>query len=391
MLDWPGVRVMRSARFRVCLASVLTAGGLIVLAGVLLRQAADPAGQYAFDFQVYYTAAGNVARGQTPYAASMFTGPIAAQGALLYKYPPFLAQLLVPLSALPLGVAAAVWFVLQFLAVYSATWLAARAGGAARSIETLAWCAAATTLFLPVFDTLWKGNVSGFLALAVAASVAGGMGAGVGVVSATLIKTTPVVLVAPTAVAGRRAFNGLLLGLPVLAVSMVLSPGAWVDFARIIPNLLAGSSNFPTNLAPDNLVSMGLPGLALAGSATRVLTVGLGIACLVTAVLLARSRPNWPAALTLAVAASLLLPSATWYHYLAVLLPLAAFAWPRAGRVARTGLAAGATMVTAGLAALPLTVVGAALMVAATISATRRRPTLTPRMTQVAGSPAVNA
>jgi len=152
-LGWPGVRALRSARFRVLLAGVLWLAGTVVLGAILLRQAVSPNGQYAFDFQVYHAAAGQIAAGYSPYDPSMFAGPIPAQGALLYKYPPLLAQLLVPLAGLPLGLAAGIWFLAQGFAVFAATWLAARAGGAARSAETFAWSAVATTFFLPIFDT----------------------------------------------------------------------------------------------------------------------------------------------------------------------------------------------------------------------------------------------
>jgi hypothetical protein len=101
----------------------------------------------------------------------------------------------------------------------------------------------------------------------------------------------------------------------------------------------------------------------------RAISVGGGLAALAGSIVLARRRAGWPAALTLAVAALLLLPSAAWYHYLCVLLPLAAFAWQRAGRGTRVGLLAGGATITFGLAALPVTVVGAALMTGSTLVA----------------------
>lgn len=368
-LGWPGVRALRSTRFRVVLAGVLWFLGTLVLGAILLRQTVSPNGQYAFDFQVYHAAAGQVAAGNSPYDPSMFTGPIPAQGALLYKYPPLLAQLLVPLAGLPLGVAAGIWFLAQGFAVFAATWLAARAGGAARSAETFAWSAVATTFFLPIFDTLWKGNVSGFLALFVAIALYGGAAGGAAAMVSTLIKSTPVVMVLPALVAGRRSVLGVAAAGVVGISSFVLSPKAWFDFARVIPNLLSGPSVFANNLAPDSLVSNAMPDQALVALATRLVVLAVGAVAVVASMIVARRTGGWPAALTLAVAASLLLPSATWYHYLAVLLPLAAFAWPKANGRVRLGLFAGAATVTLGLAAIPLTVVGAAVMGASTLTA----------------------
>jgi hypothetical protein len=78
---------------------------------------------------------------------------------------------------------------------------------------------------------------------------------------------------------------------------------------------------------------------------------------------LARRPERWGAAITAAVAGSLLLPAATWYHYLAVLLPLAAFAWPTARVAQRAAMLAGAGLVYAGFGwFLPLALPGAATL-----------------------------
>lgn len=376
-LTLPGARTLRSSRFRTVLALALILVGAVVLGYLLVRQANDPKGQWAFDFATYYEAAGQMASGQSPYAPVMFEGPIAAQGdgAQLYKYPPPLAQLLVPLAGLPMGTAALVYFGIQLVAVFGATWLAVRAGGAAGKFETFAWSAVATTFFLPVFATLWFGNVSGFLALAVAVGLLGGVAAGSSAFAATLLKLTPIFLVVPALFAGRRALIGLLAMVPVLAISFVLAPYAWFDFVRIIPNLLSGPTLFENNLSLHSLATYGLPGLPWAPEVARAISVAAGLAALAGSIVLARRREGWPAALTLAVAALLLVPSSTWYHYLCMLLPLAAFAWPRAGRRIRASLIAGGTMITFGLAAIPITVVGAALMVGSTLVAVWPRKT----------------
>ena len=190
-----------------------------------------------------------------------------------------------------------------------------------------------------------------------------------------MLKLTPIFLVVPALFAGRRALIGLLAMVPVLAISFVLAPYAWFDFVRIIPNLLSGPTLFENNLSLHSLATYGLPGLPWAPEVARAISVAVGLAALAGSVVLARRREGWPAALTLAVAALLLVPSSTWYHYLCMLLPLAAFAWPRAGRRIRASLIAGGAMITFGLAAIPITVVGAALMVGSTLVAVWPRKT----------------
>jgi hypothetical protein len=296
---------------------------------------------------------------------------VPAQGVYegIFKYPPLFAQLLVPLTALDFWLSAGVWLAIQTALILVGVWIAARAGGAPRTFETVCWCGAAATLFLPNFDTVWKGNVSGGLAFLVALSLAGGLRGGLGVASAVLLKTTPVVMLPAALSGGRRSLLGLAVLTPVVGLSVLISPGAWFDFVRVLPNLVSGPAQFATNLSPDNLVSYALPALPLAAEIVRWLGVGMGVLAVIGSVMVARRPGGWPAAVVLGVAAMLLLPSATWYHYLAVLLPLAAYAWPRAGRRSRFGLAAGAAAVSLALPVLPLAVAGAGLMLGSALSA----------------------
>jgi hypothetical protein len=100
--------------------------------------------------------------------------------------------------------------------------------------------------------------------------------------------------------------------------------------------------------------------------------VAAGLGLLGLSVGLARRPEHWGAAITAAVAGSLLLPAATWYHYLAVLLPLAAFAWPTASVAQRAAMVAGAALVYAGFGwFLPLALPGAAILVIVVLIALR--------------------
>lgn len=373
-LNWPGVRTLRSERFRIVLAITLWVAASTVLGLVLARQAASPTGQYGFDFAVYYEAAGTVAAGGSPYGPAMFEGPVPAQGVYIFKYAPPFAQMLVPLTALDLATATGVWVVIQAALIFAGLWLAVRAGGAPRTVETVCWVGVAATLFLPNFDTLWKGNVSGALAFTIGLTLAGAVRGGGGVAVAALLKTTPVVLLPATVAAGRSAWLGAALLAPVVAVSFLLAPAAWIDFVRVLPNLVAGDARFATNISPDNLLAYALPAAPFAAEVVRWLSLAAGVLAIVGSVFLARRPGGWPAAVTLGVAAMLLLPSSNWYHYLCVLLPLAAFAWPRAGRGPRAGLLGGAACVSVAVAVLPLAVAGSVLMIGASLFALWPRP-----------------
>jgi hypothetical protein len=73
------------------------------------------------------------------------------------------------------------------------------------------------------------------------------------------------------------------------------------------------------------------------------------------------------------VVASLLIPSALWYHFFALLLPLGALAWGRLGAPARASLVGAGGLVTVGLAAPILTVPGASIFVGLVVGMRRTR------------------
>lgn len=377
----PGVRTLRSPGFRLVIALTIVVLGGLVLGAAMLRQASQPGGQFGIDFGDYFLAAQRVAATGTPYAREMLTGPVDAQGLDRYRYPPPLAQLLVPATGLATGTAATIWLVLQLMATVGAVWLALGVAGVRRHAERLAWSAVACVLFMPVFDTLWKGNVSGFVALTVTLVAMGGPSAGAGAMAATLLKVVPLTFLPAIVAAGRRAFTvAAITGGAVVGLSLVLAPQAWADYLVVLPNLLAGSADDATNLAPAaTLGRLGAPA-ALADLA-RVATLAVAAGCTIAAPLLIRRRPDrhgWSAAATLGTAAMLLLPAACWYHYLVALLPVAAFAWQAASGRARAALLGGAVLVSAGVAALPAATLGAAVLLAVALAVHLRVPPALP-------------
>lgn len=363
----PGIRAFRSASFRMVLAGTILAVVVTLLLMALARQAADPLGQYGIDFTVYQQAARDIATGSSPYAPGLLAGPVPA-GEFGHKYSPAFAQLFIPLAWLPHQLGTSVWGLIQAALAVAAVWLAGTFGGARPSGERLLWSAVAAALFVPVWDSIWKGNVSAAQSFQVALMLSGGTLAGASLAGGVLFKTTPLALLPAALAAGGKILRGTILaGVGLTALSLLFAPRAWLDFLLIQPNLLLGAWSYPANIAPANLVALAAPDQPLLASITRVAAFGLGLAGVLGAMLAARRPAGWPAAVVMGTAAMLLIPGAAWYHYLAVLLPPAAFAWPRASDRQRGVLLMGGAGVVFGLAALPLATLGGAVLVLGTL------------------------
>jgi hypothetical protein len=97
----------------------------------------------------------------------------------------------------------------------------------------------------------------------------------------------------------------------------------------------------------------------------------VALVCMVAAWLMARRAHVVPVAVTLGTVAMLLLPAAIWYHYLAVLLPLATVAWCRARPRTRALLLAGGVLTSFALVSLPFATLGGALLVLGSMRAFR--------------------
>lgn len=363
-LALPGARTLLSARFRIAVGLTLTCLAVGLMGFYIGRRVGDPYGQFGIDFIVYQFAATDLAAGSSPYAPSMLAGPVAAQGELLYKYAPPFAQSLVPLAGLPLALGTAVWGLLQASLCLAAVWLAGSLGGARAGLERAVWSVAAVALYLPIWDSIWKGNVSAVQAMQSTLLLAGGAVGGASLASAILLKTSPLALLPAAVAMGGRLLKVCIVVICVtVAVSVAIAPEAWLDFLRIQPNLLTGTAVFPTNLAPASMAAVVLPDLPSLAAVLRLATLCGGIGCVVAAVALARRPGGWPAAVMLGTTAMLIIPGAAWYHYLAALLPFAAFSWHRATARQRLIITGGGAAVSLGMAGLPMAVVGATLLV----------------------------
>jgi hypothetical protein len=344
--------------------------GIIFVGALFIGLAADPNARVAGDWDDYRTASLRLLEGRSPYAAEMLRGPVGAQGADRYRYPPPFAQLLTPIAVLPAAAGAVAWSLIQATVLFLAMWISATAAGAAATVERFVWTGVVLTFFLPVFAMIWTGNAEAPQALAVAALLAvgddspvrkaWGWAAGLIAGTAVVLKLTAVAMM--PAVALRRGSVALaaLVAIGVIVASSLLSaPGAWADYARVFPNLLAGDAHYPNNLAPAILaLNVGAP--APVADLIRALALAAAALLVAASIALAGRRGAWPAAVGCAVIAALLVPAALWYHYLTVLLPLATFAWVRAGRAVRRSMVASVAAVSLGLVLPALAAVGAA-------------------------------
>ena len=292
----------------------------------------DPTSQqFAVDFRDYWLAAGRMAGHASPYAAKMLEGPLGSQGLDIYRYPPVLAFFLIPLSGLDYIAAGWVWVGISIAALIGGMAIALRAGGTVISGRVAIWAGAATVWFLPCLDSLWKGNVEGLQVLLLAmALVEVANTRGPAVVAAAWLKIAPVLTV--PALIARDGRQGLvwLFAISAIAVvpAFVWAPDGFWQLPRILVNIAGSDSVISTNLAPHSWMTI-LTGSTLVGSVVRMTAiVGAGVLVLVS-VALARRPGGWPAALVAATAAALLGPGTIWGHYLLVLLPLTAYAWPR--------------------------------------------------------------
>jgi hypothetical protein len=377
MVSLPLLRVFDSARFRMLVAGILLAIGLLGTGGYLVSRASEPigVGQFGIDFADYQAAAVRIGQGRSPYDAAMLAGPIAAEGQDRYRYPPPFAQLLVPLAGLPLAGATWLWLAIQAACLFAAGWLAGSAAGLPATLERLLWTGVAVTWFLPDLDALWKGNVSGVQALLVALLFApAGVSGGVAAANA-LLKLTPLAMAPIAFLRSRRDALALVaVAGAVVAISLLLAPGAWSDYATVVGNLLRGSADYSANLAPATQLQDAFGLAAPWTERVRLATLGVGLGLLLVGLVWSRRPSGWPGAATAGVAGMLLVPGAIWYHYLAVLLPVAIVAWARASRPGRAALVLGATAVSVGAAWLPLASVGAGVLMVAALAALRPPP-----------------
>ncbi len=291
---------------------------LVVLAYNVYFILVRPIRGHLWDFLIFRNAGHAALEGLSPYPAHATVALLNTRE--LFVYPPLASYLFAPFAPLPLGVAAAIFFVTQLACLF----------GALRLLQVRDWrCYTLPLLWLPTFHVLSTGAIGPLLALLLAASwryrderpVVAAAALALAIVAKLFL--WPVVIWLLATRRWRSAAWALLFG----AVGFLLpfSPLGWhafVGYTHLLRKLdaaLSASSYSTTAL---------LHGLGFSPTATTVLLVLAGL--LLAAAVFRLGRHGHDAApFVLAVGAALLLSPIVWTHYYILLLVPIAVARPR--------------------------------------------------------------
>jgi len=310
------------------------------------------------DLTVYLTAAERVQQHEDPFGTYNERG-------WPYNYPPTFAVLLVPLTLLPLRVAAGIWFLISALAL---AW-GGRACRAAlgRTARPDRWDYIAYLLiFAPAASALLRGQLgplllglcgAGILALRQRRDIAAGLLFSL----AAAIKITPGLLLVGLAVAGRgkallAALAGLVIWLVLVPAPLLGVAGAAKAAVHVGRVMVLGSLKKPRRLEGHPEIHVGnnqsLTSQIVrrsSGPVQRSLVLGLGIGLLALCLPLVRRSLFDGFALLLAV--PLLIAPIAWHHH-HVLLFAALLALSVQRRIVPLALFAGLSVLHFGVAGL---------------------------------------
>jgi len=345
---------------------LLLGGGLFIL--YCLSQSMLPASNLPFvaDFHDYWLAAGRAAQGGSPYNPTMLLGPLGSQGLDIYRYPPVLSFLLIPLSGLSFQDAGLIWLSITGLGIAIGLLTALWAGGAKFSPRAILWTGVAAVLFYPTLDSLMKGNVEGLQVLLIGlALIPNTRSRALSIAANGWLKISPALLVPALLIReGRRGLLWLMIGSAILVIpAFIWSPEGFWQFPRILINISGAATAVPANLAPSSWLEL-VTGSGALGAGVRAMMIISAIGLVALSVWLARQPEGWAAALLVGLSASLIMPGTIWEHYLLILLPFGVYAWAHLSFRAKTLLAlAGAAISVGGLFNSPLAFLGASTFV----------------------------
>jgi len=285
------------------------------------------------DFRVYYYAANQLLDGRSPYSPSeedraRLTRETGQPFAGPYRYPPFTAILVMPLTRLGWRDALVVWDLASGAAMVLGAWLIGRARGGEWSVPI---ALAMLLLFVPPLDTLFQGQVNGFLFLSLAVgfwalSTRRDTVAGIAVACGAALKIVPLGLVPWLAWRRRwRAVGGALLALGVLIAVCVPLVGAevFVEYIDKAGNLATRHLDLasPANQTITAVLAR-LPGVSL--EVARATGAVLALALIAVTALLCRPRRSDKETIHieygLIITTVALVPTFSWTHQLVVLL-----------------------------------------------------------------------
>ncbi|HLG09193.1 MAG TPA: glycosyltransferase family 87 protein [Gaiellaceae bacterium] len=300
--------------WRVLFTGVLVGAATILVMGILLAvRFGNPGWDSRF---AYLQAAESVLEGKSPYPR--VDDPILEEDKG-YVYPPQLAFVFVPLTALPVDAAAAIAIVTSLAAV-----LAALAVVGARDVR----CYAAVLLWAPAWNAIENANVSAALTLGVALvwrfrATLWPLATALGLAVSTKLFLWPLLV---WAVATRRLRATSL----AVAIGLGVTLAAWavIDF-RGLTGYLALVSKLSEIQAEHSYSFVGMTAaLGFGPTVGQVLMLTVGGALLAACFNLGRHGDE-RRAFTCAIVACLVLTPIVWQHYLSLLVVPLALARPR--------------------------------------------------------------
>jgi hypothetical protein len=296
--------------------ATVSRGVLVGIAAMFLTSLVVATGseRLGFDFRANYLMATDLLRETgSPYVPA---GKPLEEGQLPYVYPPQLAFVLVPLTALSKDAACFLAFVVSLVAL-----LGALAVVGVRDVR----CFAAVLIWAPGFNALEMANISACLALAVALvwryrSSVLRSSLLLGITASTKLFLWPLLV---WTIVERRYSTACLAA----ATGVVVTIGAWgaigFDSFTSFPDQLARIPFETSYSIPAMTVALG--GSDALGAALSAIVGG----ALLGAVVVLGRRGDEFRAFTCAIAASLALTPVVWQHYLVLLAVPLGIALPR--------------------------------------------------------------
>ena len=300
--------------WRVLVAGALFGSAAILVVGILVAlRFGNPGWDSRF---AYLQAAESVLEGRSPYPS--VDDPVLEEDKG-YVYPPQLALAFVPLTALPVDVAAGIAVILSLAAI-----LAALAVVGVRDVR----CYAAVLVWAPAWNAIENANVSALLTLAVALAwryraTLWPLAMALGLVISTKLFLWPLLVWAVATRRLRAASLAVAIGLGVTFASWAV-----IDFAGLTayPALVSRISEIQAEQSYSVLGMTAALGVdSVVGEALMLIT---GAALLAFGFNLGRHGDD-RRAFTCAIAASLALTPIVWQHYLVLLAVPLALARPR--------------------------------------------------------------
>lgn len=251
-----------------------------------------------------------------------------------YDYPPLFAEILRPLTFLPVENAARVWLVLNLIFLVIIVWIVHRLIRTWISRGALALLATAAAFFVPLFQVFYYFEAGILIALLLTIGAfyfvrrQHDEATGFALALAVLLKVQPIAM-APMLVRSRTdlkkplALTGMAIGLLALTgLTWVISPDRTVEWFKEVLPLLTTAPTIPENFSLAGVIGRGallLTGQRPAALSILTLLASFGIVVATWRFSFGLNSPRARAATFASFVAMLpIISSVTWDHHLAI-------------------------------------------------------------------------